>query len=211
MNSRLSSCFATFSIVLIGTILICVAAIMIPQILTPSAAAPSAEPVNTLQPAVPSTSGTACPNGDCANACVSQLNSVQQNGGSSEAGPQSAGGGRARSRPTVLVTYPVSGDQLGAPKVADHVPAGLSGLQDDTDTQQKIWDYFAAIIPAGQRADLIYYIVATDGKGGMLASVEHFSGPSELMGATDRPGRCQQATRSDINLAARIWPLADPQ
>ncbi len=67
----------------------------------------------------------------------------------------------------------------GPPKIAEHAPAGLSGLQDEADAQQKIWDYFAAIIPAAQRADLIYYIVATDGKGGMLASVEHFSGPSD--------------------------------
>ena len=204
MNSRLGSCFATFSIVLIGIILICVAAIAIPQILRPSAATPQRqEPATTLQPAVGPTSGTACPNGDCANACVSQLNSVQQNGGSSEADPQSAGGGRrARTKPTVLVTYPVSGDQLGAPKMAEHAPAGLSGLQDDADAQQKIWDYFAAIIPAAERADLIYYIVATDGKGGMLASVEHFSGPSNSWALLIDPADASRATRSDVDPAA---------
>jgi hypothetical protein len=181
MNRRLASCLATFSIALIGILLACIALLAIPQALA-TPAPPFAEPAATLQPAAVPTSSTECPNGDCAKACVSQLSDMEQSSSSSEARAKAADQGARGAPAKVLVTYPVNGDQLGAPKYSDHSPAGLSGLQSDKEAQQKIWDYFAAIIPAEERADLIYYVVATDGKGHILASVEHFSGQSDSWG-----------------------------
>ena len=68
---------------------------------------------------------------------------------------------------------------MGSPQFSDQAPPSLSGLEHDTQSQENIWKYFAAIVPADQRTGLMYYIVSTDGKGGMLASVEAFSGGSQ--------------------------------
>ncbi len=73
------------------------------------------------------------------------------------------------------MTYRLSGDQLGNPQFAPNVPSSLQKLQQDTAPQEKIWDYFAAIIPANQRQELVAYLVSTDGRGNMLASVEQSS------------------------------------
>ena len=161
-------------------VLACAALIAFPQLFTtltpPTPAPPAAATIASLRP-VPA--GTSCPQGDCARACVAQLSSIAQTSGSSEARPKGAGQGPRGAEASVLVTYPVNGDQLGAPRYSDKAAPSLSALQHDTQAQQRIWDYFAAIIPADQRAELVSYIVSTDGKGGMLASVEQFSGKSE--------------------------------
>jgi hypothetical protein len=70
----------------------------------------------------------------------------------------------------------VKGDTLGKPRYSDEAGKELFKLQHDRSSQLQIWDYFTAIIPADQRERLDYYIVATDGRGGVLASVEQFSG-----------------------------------
>lgn len=69
-----------------------------------------------------------------------------------------------------LVTYTISGDELINPFYTT-VSSNLQTEQDDTQTHQKIWDYFRAIIPSHQRSVISEYAIITDGQGGTLASV----------------------------------------
>ena len=71
----------------------------------------------------------------------------------------------------VLVTYTVDGDEISSPDYTN-VGGDLNSYQDDTETQQFIWDYYAGMIPADARSMLTNYIVVTDGLGGSLAAVE---------------------------------------
>jgi hypothetical protein len=181
MNRRPAYLLLFLAALFAMVILACAAAQSIPQILnTPiaSLSQPSSTPpaATTL---IPVSTPTNCPRGDCARACLAELGTIAQTSGSSEARPKAAGQGPKGLPATVLVTYPINGDQLGAAQFSDQAPPNLSALEHDTQSQQNIWSYFAAIIPADQRSELGYYIVATDGKGGMLASVEAFSGPTQ--------------------------------
>ncbi len=181
MNRRLSPWIIIFAIVLVSATLACGAVQNFPQILsTPLPGLGQAtSPASGTTSLTPAATGTNCPHGDCANACMAQLGTIAQTSGSSEARPKAAGHGPLGVPATILVTYPVNGDQLGNPQFSDQAPPSLSTLEHDTQAQEKIWQYFTALIPADQRSELIYYIVATDGRGGMLASVEAFSGRSD--------------------------------
>jgi len=184
MKVGISSWFAVVLTVMFTALMACAAAITLPQVVTVIS---TVAPAETEQPAAsastlavatldPTALAMHCPHGDCANVCLSQLDSIPLSTGSSENRPKAAGQGANGLPAVVLVTYPVNGDTLGAAKDAEQVAPALQALQHDQAAQQKIWDYFSAIIPAGQRTSLAYYIVATDGKAGMLASVEQFSG-----------------------------------
>ncbi len=184
MHPRLSPWFTLFAAIFLGVGLACAAQITLPLNATGLPPTPTAAPsqIPSVSPtlALPLASATQCPNGSCAKACVAQLNSIAQTGGAPEARPRTTGQAPSGAVATVLVTYPVNGDQLGAPDYAAKVPADLSALQHNTSVQQDIWDYFVAMIPASQRTEVAYYIVSTDGKDGMLASVEQFSGQSQV-------------------------------
>ncbi len=181
MNRRLSLRIAVFAAIFASASLACAAIQGVPPILSTPLGGLGQPTLSASSPAslTPAATGTNCPHGDCANACMAQLSTIAQTSGSSEARPKAAGHGPLGASATVLVTYPLSGDQLGSPQFSDQAPPNLSTLEHDTQTQERIWKYFAAIIPADQRSELAYYIVATDGKGGMLASVEAFSGQSD--------------------------------
>ena len=71
----------------------------------------------------------------------------------------------------VLVRYKIEGNKIVAPEY-ENVDADLKAYQDDVVTQQRIWDYYAVMIPPVARSYLTYYIVMTDGLGGTLAAVE---------------------------------------
>jgi hypothetical protein len=71
---------------------------------------------------------------------------------------------------TLLITYEVSGDELSAPSIRT-VPEEFRGWQADRAAHQSIWNYFASIIPAEQRALLSDFFIFTDGKGNHLAAV----------------------------------------
>ncbi len=71
----------------------------------------------------------------------------------------------------ILVKYQINGDEIAAPEY-ESVGADLKSYQDDTATQEQIWDYYAAMIPQNARSFLTNYIVITDGLGGGLAAVE---------------------------------------
>ena len=71
----------------------------------------------------------------------------------------------------ILVKYKINGNEISSPEYED-VSADLKPYQDDTETQTRIWAYYAAMIPQDARSFLTHYIVITDGLGGGLAAVE---------------------------------------
>lgn len=71
---------------------------------------------------------------------------------------------------TPLVTYEVSGDQIANPSLED-VPAELEEQQSDEVTQEQIWEYYAALIPADRRNNIVQYSIFTDGVDNTLAMV----------------------------------------
>ena len=75
----------------------------------------------------------------------------------------------------VLVTYDVNGNNLSSPSY-ENVDSNLTAYQNDTDTQEMIWNYYTAIIPEDARNMLVGYKIVTDGQGGTLAMVEQSPG-----------------------------------
>lgn len=71
----------------------------------------------------------------------------------------------------VLVTYAVNGDAIHSPSY-ENVSGNLESFQNDTATQEMVWNYYTAMIPADARELLVSYKVVTDGQGGSLAAVE---------------------------------------
>ena len=69
-----------------------------------------------------------------------------------------------------LVTYRVDGNTIVEPELAA-VTDDLLDFQGDTETHQKLWVYFAQLIPPDQRAFLTKYVVFTDGPEETLAFV----------------------------------------
>jgi hypothetical protein len=80
---------------------------------------------------------------------------------------------------TVLITYEVSGDQIGAPHNRP-VPAELEDERDDLNRHAAIWNYFVSIIPQEQRELLSAFVIFTDGPGNHLAAVSPSSSNPEL-------------------------------
>lgn len=76
----------------------------------------------------------------------------------------------------LLVTYSVNGNEISSPSF-ESVSSDLQSYQNDTATQEMIWNYYAAIIPQEARDMLVGYKVVSDGQGGSLAMVEQ--APSE--------------------------------
>ena len=71
----------------------------------------------------------------------------------------------------ILVKYVINGNEITAPEY-ESVDANLKAYQDDIATQERIWAFYAAMIPSEARSFLTHYIVITDGLGGGLAAVE---------------------------------------
>ena len=71
---------------------------------------------------------------------------------------------------SLLVTYPVQGDELGTP-LFEAVSTDLSDEQANVPAQQAIWSYFARLIPEHNRDFLTEFAVLTDGKDNLLAAV----------------------------------------
>jgi hypothetical protein len=88
-------------------------------------------------------------------------------------------GNRSENVETTLVTYLVSGDTIFAPYSED-VPANLKDEQHDKPAHQKIWDYFAALIPSKNREILALFSIMTDGKDNILAAVTQTSNDPTL-------------------------------
>jgi hypothetical protein len=119
-----------------------------------------------------------CPNGDCVVACMVDLRSIVQ-------APSAANALRGNHSledddSYVLVTYTVRGDELLYPEVNRDIPARYRNLQSDTAAHERIWRFFAALIPASQRTYLTEFVIYTDGKDEELAAVSlSVTDPSE--------------------------------
>lgn len=79
-------------------------------------------------------------------------------------------GDRGGEEATYLVTYLVSGDEIGNP-FHENVPSDLQDEQDDTASHQQLWGYFAALIPREYRTHLAEFAIMTDGMDNTLAAV----------------------------------------
>ena len=81
----------------------------------------------------------------------------------------------------LLVTYAVDGNEIYSPSY-ENVSGDLESYQNDTATQEMIWNYYTAMIPEDGRRLLVGYKVVTDGEGGSLAMVEQSPNePTEWM------------------------------
>jgi len=127
----------------------------------------TAAPTATLRP----TPDLQCTKTNCMDACISKIASMLKSNGVSPqtkaANPQNM-----NITPTVLAIYDVQGDQLGSPKFMPNIPADLLSYQQNIAAQQAVWNFFVALIPPDQRTEVSNFIISSDGKGGMLASVQ---------------------------------------
>ena len=76
-----------------------------------------------------------------------------------------------------LVTYSVSGNAITDPVNVYPIPPKLKAYQDDTAAQQKLWDFFADVIPTDQRTEVTQFTVFTDGPNNSLGAVEQTDDP----------------------------------
>jgi hypothetical protein len=181
MKGKSSAWLGVSIALLVLLLVVCLAAVSLLTVMAPSIApffVYSNQVPTTLQPTLQPPPNIKCPNGNCANACLSKLTDFLLPNSVTESLPRSAFQHGQGSNPVLLVTYRLHGDQLGSPQFAANVPSNLLLLQQDTSPQEKIWNYFAAIIPMDRRQELVAYMISTDGRGNMLASVEQ---------STDRP------------------------
>jgi hypothetical protein len=89
-------------------------------------------------------------------------------------GPGSAAAGEPET--TYLVSYRVDGDQIRSPQF-ESVPAEFDAEQSDTEAHRRLWEYFAALIPADQRTMLTGFVIGTDGPDNLLAAVAQAEAP----------------------------------
>ncbi len=80
-----------------------------------------------------------------------------------------------------LVTYRVSGNMIEDPVFARQVPEKVLADQQDLSGQQRIWDFFADIIPADQRSLVTNFVIFTDGVNQALGAVEPAADPHDWM------------------------------
>jgi hypothetical protein len=175
MNSKSSLWFGLSVGLLVLLLVVCIATISLLTALAPSIAlyfAYSNPPPTTVEATPQPTPNIKCPNGNCANACLSKLTAFLQTNSIPEALPKSAFQHGQGINPVLLVTYRIDGDRISAPQFSPNVPSNLLKVQQDTGPQEKIWNYFVSIIPLNQRQELVAFMISTDGKGKMLASVE---------------------------------------
>jgi hypothetical protein len=131
----------------------------------------SAVPLDEASPAPdvkPRTAPTpiVCTDDSCLNACLSRIEKELAANASEEVGGDYAGADANFN----LVTYKVDGDQILEPDFL-WVPSEYKTYQQDTDSHQRIWNYFTSLIPAEQRKWITNYVVFTDGSYNTLAWV----------------------------------------
>jgi hypothetical protein len=87
--------------------------------------------------------------------------------------------GKALETNFTLVKYKVSGDTLSDPSFIKPIPPDLVVYQNDTFTQEKMWKFFANIIPADERTEVTGFQVFTDGPSNSLGAVEQGDTPHD--------------------------------
>jgi hypothetical protein len=143
-----------------------------PFLQTPTAVLPTPSPTAT-----PSPSPTVEPTSTSVDilACVNNLTQVlYESENNSYSGPE------LQSEFT-LVTYTVSGDAITDPVYVKPIPIDLKPYQEDTASQEKIWQFVTDIIPADQRALITRFVVFTDGVNNSLGAVEQTDDPHDWM------------------------------
>lgn len=76
-----------------------------------------------------------------------------------------------------LVTYVVSGDTISSPTIEKGVPGSVTFDQQDTSTQEKIWQFVTDVVPADQRTELAHFVIYTDGANNSLGAVDQTDDP----------------------------------
>jgi hypothetical protein len=71
-----------------------------------------------------------------------------------------------------LVTYTVSDDAITDPVYVKPIPVDLKSYQEDTASQEKLWQFVTDIIPAEQRTLITRFLIFTDGVNNSLGAVE---------------------------------------
>lgn len=135
-----------------------------------AAADPAASPPEAPS-STPEATPDTCPNGDCIEACLKELGAIASHPhGSSR---QSALGARPSQSADwhTLVIYPVQGDELGQGQ-PQAVPSRFEQYADDSESHQRIWRFYATIVPPDQRESLDEFHIFSDGRDEILAAVE---------------------------------------
>ena len=83
---------------------------------------------------------------------------------------------------TYLVTYIIEDETLTEPYFYDDISSDLSDEQNDYETHQALWNYFAALIPYEFRPQLAEFTIFTDGENNTLAAVAQTYDDVELWG-----------------------------
>ena len=84
-----------------------------------------------------------------------------------------------------IIIYEIDGNLIVNPQEAS-VSEDLLAYQADTDNHQKIWVYYANLIPPAQRTNLTQFVIFTDGAEEVMAAVEQDSNdPAKWVLAVD--------------------------
>ena len=128
---------------------------------------PTETPAPTVTP-IPTLDWTpvACAGDECLEACLSRVDAIMQ----TSPFKTLTNDFYKDSANFDLVTYPVDGDQLGAPDKL-WTPADYHVYQDDVASHQRIWDFFTAVIPLETRSMVDNFMIYTDGPENKLAWV----------------------------------------
>lgn len=114
---------------------------------------------------------TDCPNGDCVSACLENIDSILAPSAANALRGNTHHANTDDAEEIILVTYTVSGDELLYPEINPDIPARWQNWQQNTAAHENIWRYYAALIPARERAYLNELIIYTDGQDEGLAAV----------------------------------------
>ena len=107
-----------------------------------------------------------CNDDSCLDACLAHMDKVLASTPLNEVG----GGYAGTDANFNLVVYKVNGDSISEPDLL-WTPSEYKAYQQDSASQQRVWDYFTTLIPAEQRKWIAEYIIFTDGSYNTLAWV----------------------------------------
>lgn len=113
----------------------------------------------------------------------------------------------------IIIRYGVQGNQLTSPELGA-VTGNLRQYQNDTEMHQRIWVYFANLIPADQRQYITGFGLYTDGEGEVLAYVEpNIDNPQEWSMYVDviDAANADELTYTLVHEFAHILTLNDRQ
>ena len=151
------------------------------QLIIPNTPTPTPSQTATVTPTLtptftPTFTPTVIFEAACPTLVAGILNDITSDGGL----PGERADERFRGEGSIfLISYEVTEDKLSDPRIQS-VPDELEDERDDRATHETVWDYFAAIIPAEERAVVSEFSIFTDGRGNHLAAVSPmFSDPEE--------------------------------